>query len=183
VGGGQGTNPDGSRALLALGNGMEEFPKIIQGWRKHHLIVWACQNFEHWDSDDVTDDLRINRDEMACNEGLKHHFVIIILHQFHVGVEQLDQSGVHHTSTAVEISPIVCLDNGKNIVQRGHHDISPKDVPLSNDSAVHYLGLNCSPIFHKPLTDPAEWTAGIHDSAKDPKEVCPKNIPKIFLLG
>jgi hypothetical protein len=80
VGGGQGTNPDGSRALLALGNGMEEVPEIIQGWRKHHLIVWAGRNLEHWDSDDVTDDLRINSDEMAYNRGLKHHSVIIVLH-------------------------------------------------------------------------------------------------------
>jgi hypothetical protein len=29
VGGRQGPNPDGGRALLALGNGMEEFPEII----------------------------------------------------------------------------------------------------------------------------------------------------------
>jgi hypothetical protein len=50
-----------------LGNGTEEFPEIIQRWRKHHLIVWAGRNLEHWDSDDVADDLRINSDEMACN--------------------------------------------------------------------------------------------------------------------
>jgi hypothetical protein len=147
VGGRQITNPNGSRALLAVRDGMEEFPEIIQGWRKHHLIVWTGQNLKHWDSDDVTDDLRINSDEMACNGGLKHHSVIIVLHHFQVGVEQLDQSGVHHTSTSVEISPIVRLDNGKYVVQRGHHDINSKDVPLSNDSAVHNLGLNCSSIF------------------------------------
>jgi hypothetical protein len=46
VGGRQGTNPDGGRTLLALGNGMEEFPKIIQGRRKHHLIVWAGRNLK-----------------------------------------------------------------------------------------------------------------------------------------
>jgi len=62
--GGQGTNYDGGRAILALGNGMEEFPEIIQGRRKHHLIVWAGRNLKHWDSDDVTDDLRINSDDM-----------------------------------------------------------------------------------------------------------------------
>jgi hypothetical protein len=45
----------------------------------------------------MTDDLRINSDEMACNEGLKHHSMIIILHHLQVGVEQLDQSGVPHT--------------------------------------------------------------------------------------
>jgi hypothetical protein len=41
VGGRQGANLDGGRAFLAVGNGMEEFPEIIQGRRKHHLIVWA----------------------------------------------------------------------------------------------------------------------------------------------
>jgi hypothetical protein len=79
VGGWQGTNPDYSRALLTMGNGTKEFPEIIQGWRKHHLIVRAGQDLEHWDSDDVADDLRINSDEMACDWGLKHHSTIIIL--------------------------------------------------------------------------------------------------------
>jgi hypothetical protein len=69
---------------------MEEFPEIIQEWRKHHLIVWAGRNLDHWNSDDVTDDLRINSDEMACYGGLKHHSMIIVLHHFQVGVEQLD---------------------------------------------------------------------------------------------
>jgi hypothetical protein len=86
----QGTNPDGSRALLALGNGMEEFPKSVQGRRKHHLILWAGRNLKHWDLDDVTDDLRINSDEMAYNGGLKHHSTIIVLHHFQGGVEEFD---------------------------------------------------------------------------------------------
>jgi hypothetical protein len=183
VGGRQSTNPDGSRALPTVRDGMEEFPEIIQGWRKHHLIVWAGRNLKHWDSDDVIDDLRINSDEMACNGGLKHHSMIIVQHHFQVGVEEFDQSGVYHTSTAVEVSPIVRLDDGKNVVQRWHHDVSPKDVPLSNDSAVHYLGLNCSPIFHKPLTDPVGWTACRHDSAKDPTRILPKKkYSKIILV-
>jgi len=166
-----------------LGNGTEEFPEIIQGWRKYHLIVCAGRNLEHWDSDDVTDDLRINSDELAYNGGLKHHSMIIILHHLQVGVEQLDQSGVHHTSTSVRISLDVPLDDVKYVVQWWHHDICPKDVPLSNDGAVHNFGLNCIPIFHKLLTDPAGWTAGRHDSAKDPTRIFQKNIPKIFLLG
>jgi hypothetical protein len=119
---------------------------------------------------------------MACDGGLKHHSVIIVLHHFQVGVEQLDQSGVHHTSTAVEISPIVRLDNGKNVVQRWHHDVSPKDVPLSNDSAVHNLGLNCSPIFQNPLTYPVGWTGCRHDSAKDPTRILPKKYSKNILV-
>jgi hypothetical protein len=56
-----GTNPDRSRALLTMGNGTEEFPEIIQGWRKHHLIVQAGRDLEHWESDDVADDLRIKQ--------------------------------------------------------------------------------------------------------------------------
>jgi hypothetical protein len=55
----------------------------------------------------VADDLRINSDEMACNGGLKYYSMIIILHHLQVGVEQLDQSGVHHTSTSVEISSML----------------------------------------------------------------------------
>jgi hypothetical protein len=50
-------------------------------------------------------------------------------------------------------------DNVKN-VQWWHHDIGSNNVPLSNDSAVHNFGLDCSYIFHSPLTDPARWTAG-----------------------
>jgi len=168
--------------LLALGNGMEEFPEIVQGRRKHHLIVWAGRNLEHLDSDDVTEDLRINSDEMACNGGLKHHSTIIVLHHFQVGVEEFDQSGVHHTSTAMKISPIVCLDDAKNVVQRWHHDVSPNDVPLSNDCVVHNLGLNCSPILRKPLTDLAGWTACRHDSAKDPTRIFPKKHSKNILV-
>jgi hypothetical protein len=114
----------------------------------------------------VTDDLRINSDEMACNRGLKYYSMIIILHHLQVGIEQLDQSGVHHTSTAVEISPVVRLNDVKYVVQWWHHDISPKHVPLSNDGAVHNFGLDCSPIFHKSLTDPAGWTPSRHDSTK-----------------
>jgi len=132
----------------------------------------------------VTDDLRINSDGMACNGGLKYYSMIIILHHLHVGVEQLDQSGVHHTSTAVEIFPVVRLNDVKYVVQWWHHDISPKHVPLSNDRAVHNFGLDCSPIFHKPLTNPARWTAGRHDSAKDPTRISKRKIfQKIFLLG
>jgi hypothetical protein len=124
----------------------------------------------------VTDVLRINSDEMACNGGLKHHSTIIILNHLQVGIEQVGQSGVHHTSIAVEISPVVRLDDVKYVVQRWHHDISPKNVPLSNDGAVHNFGLNCNPIFHKPLTDLAGWTAGRHDSTKDPTRIVQRKI-------
>jgi hypothetical protein len=86
VGGRQGTDSDGRRPLLALGNSLEEFPEIIQGRREHHLIVWAGRNLEYRDSDDVTDDLRINSDDVACNGGLKHQSTIIVLHHFQVGV-------------------------------------------------------------------------------------------------
>jgi hypothetical protein len=120
--------------------------------------------------------MRIKSDEMACNWGLKHHSTIIILNHLQVGVEQLDQSGVHHTSTTVEISPVVRLDDVKYVVQRWHHDISPKDIPLSNDKAVHNFGLNCNPIFHKPLTNPAWWNACRHDSAKDPTRISQRKI-------
>lgn len=69
---------------------MKEFPKLIQGGRKYHLIVWSARNLEHWDTDDVTDDLGINSNRKASNGGLKHHSMIIVLHYFQVGVEKLD---------------------------------------------------------------------------------------------
>lgn len=111
--------------------------------------------------------------------------IITVLHHFQVGVEKLDQPGVYRTSTAIEITPVVCLDDAKNVVQRRHHEICSQDIPLSYDCAVHGLDLKCCPIFFKPLMDPGGWTAGRHDSArKNPTKFFPKkNIPKIFLLG
>jgi len=123
----------------------------------------------------VTDDLRIDSDDMSCTGGLKHQSKIIVLHHFQVGVEKFYQSSVHHTCTAIEIFPIVRLDNGMNAVQRWHHDIRPDDVPLSNDCVVHSLGLDCSPIFHSPLMDPARWTACRHDPAQKTNKICSKN--------
>jgi hypothetical protein len=87
----------------------------------------------------VTDDLGINSDDVTYHGGLKHHSTIIVLQHFQVGVEELHQSGVHHTCTIMEISPIVRLDNVKNVVQWWHHDIGSNDFPLSNDSAVIIL--------------------------------------------
>jgi hypothetical protein len=69
--------------------------------QKHYLIVWASRNLEHWDSNDVTDDLRINSDDMTYNGGLKHQSTIIVLHHFQIGVEEFYQSGVHHTDIAM----------------------------------------------------------------------------------
>jgi hypothetical protein len=66
-------------------------------------------------------------------------------------------------------------------IQRWHHDIRPDDISLSNDCEVHSLGLECSPIFHNPLADPALWTACIHDSAQETNKIYNKN-PKIVLL-
>jgi hypothetical protein len=83
----------------------------------------------------------------------------------------------------MEISPVVRLDDVKYVVQRWYHDISPKDVPLNNDGAVHNLGLNFSPIFYNPLTDPAGWTAGRHDSEKKSNKNFAKKYSKKFLLG
>jgi hypothetical protein len=153
----------------------------LRSSRDRGSIVWAGRNLEHWDSDDVTDDLRINSDEMAYNGGLKHHSMIVILNHLQVGIEQLDQSGVHHISTAVEISPVVRLDDVKYVVQLWHHGIIPKDIPLSNDGAVYNFRLNWKPIFHKPLTNPAWWTAGRHDSAKDPTRIVQRKIFPILV--
>jgi hypothetical protein len=43
---------------------MENLPKIIQRGREYYLIIRAARNLEHRDSDEVTDDLGINSDDI-----------------------------------------------------------------------------------------------------------------------
>jgi hypothetical protein len=72
---------------------VEELSKIFHRRRKHHLIIRTARQLEDRDSDEVTDDLGINSDDMASNGGLKYHRTIIILYHLKVGIEKPDKPG------------------------------------------------------------------------------------------
>jgi hypothetical protein len=63
-----------------LWNSSEKLLEIIHGRRENNLIVRAARYLEDRNSDEATDDLGINSDDMAINDGLKHQPVIIVLH-------------------------------------------------------------------------------------------------------
>jgi hypothetical protein len=59
---------------------MEELSEIVQGGRKHHLIIRTAGQLKDWYPDEVTDDLGINSDDMPVNSGLQYQPTIIVLH-------------------------------------------------------------------------------------------------------
>jgi len=59
---------------------VEELSKIFHRRRKHHLIIRTARQLEDMYSDEVTDDLGINSDDMASKGGLKYLPVVIVLH-------------------------------------------------------------------------------------------------------
>jgi hypothetical protein len=63
-----------------LWNSSKKLPKIIHGRREDNLIVRAARYLKDRNSNEATDDLGINSDDMAINDGLKHQSVIIVLH-------------------------------------------------------------------------------------------------------
>jgi hypothetical protein len=72
-------DPDGGSMLFSLWNGMEELSEIVHRGRKHHLIIKTAGQLKDWNSDEVTDDLGINSDDMPINSGLKYQPMIIVL--------------------------------------------------------------------------------------------------------
>jgi hypothetical protein len=77
---------------------------------------------------------------------------------------------------------VIGLDSLINAIQCRYHDVSTDHVPLSEDIAVHDLGLEGTLLFLCPLADPALRADGRHDSAKEPTRILPKIIQKMFLL-
>jgi len=59
---------------------LKKLPEIIHGRREYNLIVRAARYLEDKNSDEATDDLGINSDDMAVNDGLKHQPMVIVLH-------------------------------------------------------------------------------------------------------
>jgi hypothetical protein len=58
---------------------MEGLSEIFHRGRKHHLIITTAGQLKDWYSDEVTDDLGINSDDMPINSGLKYQPTVIVL--------------------------------------------------------------------------------------------------------
>jgi len=97
--------------LHTLRDSLEKLSKINQRRRQDYLIIWAGRNLEYRHPNDLTDDLRINSDNMPIHSGLKNHLPVIILNNLKIGIKQSDQPGEHNTSAVVKISLVVGLDD------------------------------------------------------------------------
>jgi hypothetical protein len=53
--------------------------KIVHRGRKHHFIIGTAGQLKDWYSDEVTDDLGINSDDMPVNSGLQYQPTIIVM--------------------------------------------------------------------------------------------------------
>jgi hypothetical protein len=73
---------------------------------------------------------------------------------------------------------MIGLDSLINAIQWRHHDVITNHVSLSEDIAVHDLGLESTLLFLCPLTDLALGVDGRHDFAKEPTRIFAKNSPK-----
>jgi hypothetical protein len=78
---------------------VEKLSEIFYRKRKHYLIIRTARQLENRYSDEVTDDLGINSDDVTCNGGLKHQPTVIVLYHLKVGVEKFDKPGEDNTGT------------------------------------------------------------------------------------
>jgi hypothetical protein len=58
---------------------MEELLEIVHRRRKHHFIIGTAGQLKNWYSDEVTNDLGINSDDMPVYSGLQYQPTIIVL--------------------------------------------------------------------------------------------------------
>jgi hypothetical protein len=78
---------------------------------------------------------------------------------------------------------VIGLDSLIDTIQWRYHDVGTDHIPLSNDIAVHDLGLDCTSFFLCPLSNPSLGTNCKHDAAKEPTRILPKtNNPKKNIL-
>jgi hypothetical protein len=112
----QGTDPDRSGSLLTLRDSLKELSEIIQRGRQYDLIIRAGRQLEFRNPNDLTDDMRINRNDVIVHRGLKNQPTVIILHDLKICIKQADQSGENYTGTVVEVTPVVGLDDIMNAV-------------------------------------------------------------------
>jgi hypothetical protein len=82
----------------------------------------------------------------------------------------------------MEVALVIGLDSLINAIQWRHYDVNTNHVSLSEDIAVHDLGLESTLLFLCPLADLALGADGRHDSAKEPTRIFAKNNPKKNIL-
>jgi hypothetical protein len=73
------TDPDGGTTLFSLWNCMEELTKIVHRGRNYRLIIRTAGQLKDWYSDEVTNDMGINSDDMPVNSGLKYQPTVNVL--------------------------------------------------------------------------------------------------------
>jgi hypothetical protein len=79
---------------------------------------------------------------------------------------------------------VIGLDSLINAIQWRNHDVSTNHVSLSEDIAVHDLGLESTLLFLCPLADPALGADGRHDFCKRTnKNFCQNNPKKNILVS
>jgi hypothetical protein len=83
----QSTDLDGSRSLLTLGGNMKEFQELIQRRGQYYFIEGTGRNLKHRCPDDLTDDLRINSNNMPYKGRLKNNAIVIILYHLKIGLK------------------------------------------------------------------------------------------------
>jgi hypothetical protein len=72
---------------------------------------------------------------------------------------------------------VIGLDSLINAIQWRHHDVCTDHIPLSEDIAIHDLGLEGTLLFLCPLANLVLGADGRHDSAKEPTRIFAKNNP------
>jgi hypothetical protein len=73
--------------LLTLRGSLEKFSEIIQKRRQDYLIAWAGRKLKHRHPNELTDDLRINSDNMSFHRGLKNQPALIILNNLEISIK------------------------------------------------------------------------------------------------
>jgi len=66
---------------------MEEFSEIIDRWRKHHLVERTGGQIKNWYPDKLTDDMRINSNDVSINIRLQYNPMHFIFSHLQVGIK------------------------------------------------------------------------------------------------
>jgi hypothetical protein len=82
--------------------------------RLPHCTGWYTTGAQY--PNDLADNMRINRNDVAVHRGLKNQPTVIILHDLKICIKQPDQPGKYNAGTIVKISQVVGLDDLVNAV-------------------------------------------------------------------
>jgi hypothetical protein len=66
---------------------MKEFQELIQRRDQYYFIEGTGRNLKHRYPDDLTDDLRINSNNMPCKGRLNNNAIVIILYHLKIGLK------------------------------------------------------------------------------------------------